>query len=291
MNWPKESRIRTNYPLKNNSTFRIGGCAQFFCEPKDTAELKLLIKIAGQNKLPVFILGAGSNLVISDKGVRGLVIKLGSPYFKRISLEKGNIRVGSGAALAQLIKFSRDKSLQGAEFLSGIPGTAGGGLAMNAGCWGSVMGNLVKEAEVMDKGGRIKNLKRSQIKFVYRKSSLAKYIILSSLLSLKQGKAREIEKNIKKYLGERRKSQDLTWPNAGCIFKNPENNSAGRLIELCGLKGRHVGGAYISERHANFILNKGNASAKDVLRLMRITGKQVKDKFKLLLEPEIKIWK
>lgn len=290
MNWPKGSKIRVNYPLRNNSTFRIGGCAQFFCEPKDAVELQLLIKAAGKHKLPIFILGAGSNLLISDKGVRGLVIKLGSAYFKKISLEKGCIRVGSGVVLAQLIKFSQDKSLQGAEFLSGIPGTVGGALAMNAGCWGLDMGDLVKEAEVMDKNGKVKNLKRDQIKFAYRESSLAKYIILSGFLNFKRGKGQEIKKNIKKYLEGRRKSQDLTWPNAGCIFKNPENNSAGRLIELCGLKGRYIGGAYISERHANFILNKGNASAKDVLRLMRIVGKQVNDKFKLILEPEIKIW-
>ncbi len=290
MNWPKDSRIRVKYPLKNKTTFKIGGPTLFFSEPKDADELKLLIKAAGKNKLPVFILGAGSNLLIGDKGVRGLVIKLGSPYFKRISLEKGYIRVASGAALAQLIKFALDKSLQGAEFLTGIPGTVGGALAMNAGCWGFNIGDALKEIEVMDKNGRIKNLKKSQIKFAYRKSSLAKYIIVSSLLRLKKGNQPEIRKNIRKYLEKRSESQDLTWPNAGCIFKNPKNNAAGRLIELCGLKGRHIGDAYISERHANFIINQGKATAKDVLQLMRLVRKQVKHKFKVTLQPEIKIW-
>jgi len=259
-------------------------------EPKDRLELKSLIKAADRNKLPVFILGAGSNLLISDQEVRGLVISLSSPYFKQLATENGCLRLGSGASLSQFIKFAQAKSLQGAEFLAGIPGTVGGALAMNAGCWGSQIGDLVKEVEIMEQNGKIKTLKQGQIKFAYRKSSLAKYIILSSLFKLKRGNQPEIKKNIKQYLENRRRDQDLLRPNAGCIFKNPKNNSAGRLIELCGLKGRSIGDACISERHANFILNKGSASAKDVLQLMRVAQKQVKHKFNLHLQPEIKIW-
>jgi len=282
MNWPKDSKIRVKHPLKNKTTFKIGGTALFFSEPKDSTKLASLIKAARKNKLPLYVLGAGSNLLIGDEGVRGLVIELSSPNFKKISLRKWYIRVGAGASLAKIIRFAQNESLQGLEFLAGIPGTVGGALAMNAGCWGANIGDLVKEVEVMDKNGRIENLKKNQIKFAYRKSSLVKYIILSSLLRLKKGNRPEIRKNIKKYLENRSRSQDLTGSGAGCIFKNPKNNAAGRLIELCGLKGRNIGDAYISERHANFILNKGNARAKDVLQLMRIAQKQVKDKFKPL---------
>lgn len=291
MNWPKNSKVRVNYPLKNKTTFKIGGRALFFSEPIGALELKSLIRHAGKNRLPVFILGAGSNLLVGDRGVRGLVIKLSSPDFKGISLSKDGIRAGAGTALNEIIRFAQNKSLSGLEFLAGIPGTVGGALAMNAGCRGSNIGDLVKEAEVMDRGGRVITLKRSQAKFGYREAGLAKYIILSALLKLKNGKKSEIKNTIKKYLEERRRSQDLTMPSAGCIFKNPENDSAGRLIESCGLKGRKAGGALISEKHANFIVNKGNASAKDVLGLIRLAKKEVKDKFKLELQPEIKIWK
>ena len=291
MNWPKELKVRVNHPLKDKNTFRVGGSAQFFSEPIDAAELSLLIKLAGKNKIPAYTLGAGSNLLISDKGVKGLVLRLNSPYFKNISREKEFIRAGSGVMLGELIRFAKSKSLQGAEFLTGIPGTLGGALAMNAGCWGRSIGDLVVDAQVMSKRGEIKTLSRKEIEFSYRKSSLSGYIILSALLKLKKGSAAEIKKNINRFLASRRKTQDLTSPNAGCIFKNPKNNSAGMLIDLCGLKGKHAGGAFISERHANFILNKNKASAADVLGLMRMVKQRVKDKFGLILQPEIEVWR
>ncbi|MCX5695546.1 MAG: UDP-N-acetylmuramate dehydrogenase [Candidatus Omnitrophica bacterium] len=290
MNWPKELKVRVNYPLKNKTTFRIGGPAQFFSEPKDIPELKLLLELSRKKKLPVYILGAGSNLLISDKGVRGLVIQLGALRFKDIARENGFIRAGSAVLLGRLIRFAQGESLQGLEFLAGIPGTLGGALAMNAGCWGHNIGDLVKEAQVLGKDGRLRTLSAKQIRFAYRKSSLADYIILSARLKAKKGSQAGIKKNINKYLTARRLTQDLTWPNAGCIFKNPRNKSAGSLIDLCGLKGRNIGGAFISQRHANFILNKKKASSGDVLRLMRLIKKQVSNKFNLILHPEIKIW-
>ena len=290
MNWPRDFKVRAKYPLKDKTTFRIGGRAQFFSEPGDLTELKSLLRVAKRNKVPVFILGAGSNLLISDKGVKGLVIKLGSAYFKRIALRADCIEAGSAALLSQLIKFTQSKSLQGLEFLVGIPGTLGGALAMNAGCWEAAIGDLVKEVSVMDYNGKIKILSNKDIKFTYRKSILGKYIILSARLKLKKGNRTQIQKNINKYLKFRRLAQDLGRPNAGCIFKNPPQCYAGKLIDLCGLKGKRIGDAFVSERHANFILNKGRASAKDVLALMRIINQKVEDKFKITLQPEIKIW-
>lgn len=290
MNWPKELKIRVKQPLRDKTHFRIGGPAQFFSQPEDRIGLSAVVSLAKRNNIPVFILGAGSNLLISDKGVKGLVISLSSPYFKRICLRDGCIKAGGAAMLGELIKFAQIKSLQGLEFLVGIPGTLGGALAMNAGCWGGNIGSLVKEVEVMDYSGNIKILSSKDIEFTYRKSSLVNYIILSAVLKLKKGSSLEIRKNINRYLAARRNTQDLTWPNVGCIFKNPKRAPAGKLIELCGLRGSRIGAAFVSDRHANFILNKGRASAKDVLRLMQLIIKQVRDKFKLTLRPEIKIW-
>jgi UDP-N-acetylmuramate dehydrogenase len=182
--------------------------------------------------------------------------------------------------------------LAGLEFLAGIPGTVGGALAMNAGAWGRSIGELVEKATVMDYNGDIEVLTKKQMKFSYRNSSLQKYIILNIYLKLKKKNKRIINEKITGYLAQRRNSQDNSLPNAGCIFKNPsERISAGRLIDLCGLKGRNIGDAFISLRHANFVLNKGNARARDVLKLMELAKREVRKKYRINLEPEIKIWR
>lgn len=290
MNWQKNLKVKRKQLLRNKTTFKIGGSADFFSEPKDLAELNLVVSWAKKNSIPVFVIGAGSNLLISDKGIRGLVIRLNSAYFKNISLKGNCIEAGSGAMLSQLIQFTKNKSLSGSEFLAGIPGTLGGALAMNAGCWGRSIGDLVKEVEVLDYAGNIKRIRSKEIKFAYRKTNLINCIILSAVLKFKRGSKEAIIRSIKEYILKRRDSQDLTFPNAGCIFKNPKFLSAGRLIDLCGLKGKSMGSALVSDKHANFILNKGNAKAKDVLRLMRLIKARVKKRFKVNLEPEIKIW-
>lgn len=290
MNWQRSLKVKRNQLLRNKTTFRIGGRADFFSEPNDLGELNLIVSRAKENNIPVFIIGAGSNLLISDQGVRGLVIRLSSAYFRNISLKGSCIEAGSGIALAQLIQFAKDESLSGFEFLAGIPGTLGGALAMNAGCRGKSIGDLAREIEVLDYAGNIKRIKSQEIKFGYRKTNLGNYIILSAVLKLKRSSKEVILHNIKEYLLKRRDSQDLTFSNAGCIFKNPKSLSAGRLIDFCGLKGKSMGGAIISEKHANFILNKGNAKAEDVLRLMSLIKARVRKKFRVNLEPEIKIW-
>ena len=290
MNWQKSLRVKRKQLLRNKTTFKIGGRADYFCEPEDLVGLKLLVGLAKENKVPVFIIGAGSNILIRDKGVRGLLVRLTSPYFKRLSSKPGLIKAGSGVMISQLIQFAKNKSLSGIEFLSGIPGTLGGALAMNAGCWGKSIGNLVKEAEVLDTSGKVRIIKGKQIKFGYRKTNLEDCIILSVLLKLKKSKKSAISRQVNDFILKRLSSQDLTFPNAGCIFKNPKFSSAGRLIDLCGLKGKGVGGAVVSTKHANFILNKGNAKAKDVLGLMDLIKTSVKKRFKVDLEPEIKIW-
>jgi len=290
MNWQKSLKIKRNQPLKDKTTIKIGGPAQFFSAPKNSKELRELLIQADKNSIPVLVIGAGSNLLISDKGVKGLILKLSSAHFKKITLKGNTIEAGSGVMLASLIKFTLSKSLVGLEFLSGIPGTLGGALIMNAGCWGKNIGGLVKKIEVIDLKGNIKILNREEANFGYRKSGLEKYIILSAGIGLKKSSREIIRRKIKDYLFKKRATQDLTSYNAGCIFKNPKALSAGKLIDLCGLKGNKRGGAFISAKHANFILNKSNAKASDVLSLIKLARIKVKQKFGVNLEPEIKIW-
>jgi UDP-N-acetylmuramate dehydrogenase len=293
MNWQKgliRGKIKFKEPLRDKTTFKIGGSAKFFIEPKDIEDLKLLINLLKRDKIPHLVMGAGSNLLISDKGVKAAVIRLNAPYFGKITKRSNCLNVGSGLALNQLLRIAKENSLSGVEFSAGIPGTVGGAVMMNAGAGDRSFGDLVKEVKVMDYDGRIKVLRKKDIKFTYRKSSLAGYIILSAALELTKGNKEKINKEIKKFLEYRRNSQDKTLPNAGCIFKNPKGESTGRLIDLCGLKGKTIGDACISRIHANFILNKGNAKAEEVLKLMDLIRKKVKSRFNINLQPEIKIW-
>jgi len=293
MNWRKgliRGKIKFKEPLRDKTTFKIGGSAKFFIEPKDIEDLRLLINLLKRDKIPHLVMGAGSNLLISDKGVGAAVIRLNAPYFRKLTKRGNCLNVGSGLVLNQLLRIAKEDSLSGVEFLAGIPGTVGGAVMMNAGAGDRGFGDLVKEVKVMDYNGIIKVLRKKDIKFAYRKSSLARYIILSASLKLTKSNKEKINKEIKKFLEYRRNNQDKTLPNAGCIFKNSKGQSTGRLIDLCGLKGKSIGDACISRIHANFILNKGNAKAGDVLKLMDLAKREVKKKFNVTLEPEIKIW-
>ena len=293
MNWPKnlKSEIKLGVPLKNKTTFKVGGPAKFFYAPRNLEDLKLPIGAAKKNKIKIFVIGAGSNILVSDNGVDGLVLQLNAPYFKKISLRGNGLIVGAGLMLGRVVEAAKLNSLSGLEFLIGVPGTVGGALMMNAGAWGRSIGDLIENVAVIDFRGRIKLLKKRDIKFGYRRCSLGKYIILSARLRLNKKNKGKIEQNLHKYLQARASCQDTTFPNAGCVFKNPSGESAGKLIDLCGLKGKKIGGAFISRKHANFILNKENALAQDVLNLMKLMKAAVRDKFKVNLEPEIKIWR
>lgn len=293
MNWPQDLRkeIKFTEPLKNKTTFKVGGPARFFYAPSDLEDLELLIGAAKKNKIKIFVIGAGSNILVSDNGVDGLVLQLSGPDFKKISWRENRLIVGAGLMLGRAVEAAKLNSLSGLEFLIGIPGTVGGALIMNAGAWGRSIGELIENVDVMDFKGNIKILKKRDIKFGYRRSSLGKYIILSARFRLDKKNKSRILQDLNKYLQARRKSQDTAFPNAGCVFKNPSSESAGKLIDLCGLKGKKIGGAFISRKHANFILNKENARAHDVFNLMKLMKSAVRDKFKVNLEPEIKIWR
>lgn len=292
MNWWKslKDKIKFDEELKKHTTFKVGGPAQYFLQAANPKELQSALSIAKSKKIPVLVIGAGSNLLASDKGVKGLVIKLDSAEFKKITANKNIIFSGAASLISRVIHKAKNSGLCGLEFLAGIPGTIGGGLIMNAGAWGKSIADLVEELKVMDYNGRIKQLKRNEIKFGYRDSDLSEYIILSAKLKLNKESKKAAAERIAEYLSRRRNAQDFSGYSAGCIFKNPEGESAGKLIELCGLKGVWRGGAMVSKKHANFILNRGKAKAKDVLSLISLIKNEVKNKFKIDLETEVKIW-
>ena len=293
MNWRKilKGRVLAGEPLKKHTSFKIGGPARFFIEPAGIDDLRLLLVWAKRYKIAASVIGSGTNILAGDKGLKRTVLHLNARCFKTISRQGNRLICGSSVGLAQVVSFACEHGLGGLEFLAGIPGTLGGALAGNAGAWGRDIGSRVKEVTVMDYSGSIKTLERKEIKSAYRSSGLAKYVILEAVLSLRPSGLLRMRKKISAYLAARRNSQDYSLPSAGCVFKNPPGErAAGLLIDLCGLKGASVGGAQVSLRHANFIVNTGSASAANVLALMRIAQRKVKEKFGVELKPEIKIW-
>ncbi|MFH0828348.1 MAG: UDP-N-acetylmuramate dehydrogenase [Candidatus Omnitrophota bacterium] len=281
--------------LKDFTTFKIGGPAKLFFRPNDISRLRQVIKSSHERGEKILILGAGSNILADDRGVDAVVVKLDAKCFQEISNDGGIVEAGAGKPLSQLLAYCSQKGLSGAEFLAGIPGTVGGALAMNAGISINngklAIGDLVERALVLDYNNNLRVLERAKLKFGYRQSNLAKYVILGVSLKLIPRDPESVKKKLARYLSFRKTTQDWAWPNAGCVFKNPENDSAGRLIDSCGLKGRRIGGAQVSCKHANFILNVEHASSQDVLGLMREIKKTVKIKHKIILKPEIKAWK
>jgi len=280
--------ILKNISLKKYNTFKIGGRTKFFCVAKDKEDIVKAITLAGKQNLPFFILGAGSNLLISDKGFSGLIIKMQNTNYK---LQNTKIFAGAGAKLAELLNVSVKNELAGLEWAIGIPGTVGGAIFGNAGAFGKSMKNIIGEVKVFNiKTGKIESFKNKKCEFGSRKSIFKKnrnLIILSAEIRLKKDDKKNIKSRLEKFLEHRRESQPLDFPSAGSVFMNPNNFSAGKLIENCGLKGKRIGSAEISKKHANFIVNLGEARAKDVIKLINLAKKSVKNKFHIILEEEI----
>jgi UDP-N-acetylmuramate dehydrogenase len=274
--------------LAKHTSLRIGGPAEYFVEVANRNELANLLKIAKKYNSKVFLLGAGTNVLVKDRGIKGIVIRLLGD-FRKIQFKNRSVFVGAGVGLFQLLKISAEHNLEGIEFLAGIPGTVGGALVMNAGNPKEGIGNLVDSVKIMKPNGKIQIFKKKDLHFSYRRSNFPKgSLILSCWLRLKKSKKETIIKVIKERLKERWGKQPRGY-SAGSVFKNPPDDYAGRLIEKAGLKGVKYGDAYISEKHANFILNRGKAKAKDVLYLIRKIKNTVKNKFGVDLELEIKI--
>lgn len=284
-------RIRRDEPLKKHTTFRIGGPADFFLEVNDRQELSRVLALASQEGMPVYILGNGSNLLVSDEGVRGFVMVL-SGEFNQYKVEGSIVRAGGGYNLPKLATQVMKQGLGGIEFACAIPGTVGAGLVINAGAHGGELAQVVTEATVVWGDGRTERLTPDQIGFRYRSSNLQRSsaIVVEVVMALHPREKEEMQKAVQHLLERRRTTQPLHQPNAGSIFMNPPGEFAGRLIEQAGLKGLREGEAQISEKHANFIVNLGGASAKDVLILMDRVRTTVQERFGVRLEAEVKIW-
>jgi len=296
--------IRKNVSLENYNTFKIGGKAQYFFIAKSKNELVSAILIAKKLKLPFFILGNGSNLLVSDRGFKGLVIKIQNSKFKiQNENSKFKINCDAGVLLSKLVSESLRNCASGLEWVVGIPGTLGGAIFGNAGAFGKSMGDNIEEVEVFDTEDlRFKIYDLRKCRFSYRESIFKRnknLIIISAEIKLRKGNKKEIRDKIKEYLDYRKKNQPLNFSSIGSIFKNPlpaqvskkfmagRGFSAGYLIEKCGLKGKRIGNVKICEKHANFIVNLGKGKARDVVKSINLIKKRVMEKFGITLEEEI----
>lgn len=279
-----------NEPMKNYTSFKIGGNAQLLIIANTLRGLTAVLKECNNNSIPVFILGKGSNLLVSDNGIKGVVIKLGKEFMAISLVDDDTIFCGAGVSLAKLCTFACEHSLSGLEFAWGIPGGAGGAAYMNAGAYGGEMKDVLMECHHIDMNGQIGKFTGSQLKLSYRHSVYTdnSYIITGIIVKLKKDSQVEIRSRMDDCMNKRKTKQPLEYPSAGSVFKRPQGYFAGALIEEAGLKGEAVGGAQVSIKHSGFIINTGNATSKDVLDLVEIIKQKVKLNSGVELECEIK---
>lgn len=283
-------QIRLDEPLAQHTWLKIGGPAQVFAEIKSVEALKRIVKAAEAEGIPVRILGGGSNLLIRDEGVSGLVIQLAGDEFKQITTEGTTVRAGGSALLSHVISQTVSAGLAGLECLVGIPGTVGGAIRGNAGGRHGEIGQFVKSVEVMTSQGEIVTRSGDALTFGYRTSSITDDVILSAELDLKTGDIDELTRRMRQVWITKKASQPFSFQSAGCIFKNPRGLSAGSLIEQAGLKAMRIGGAEVSDRHANFIVTTPGATSADVLNLISAIQARVREHHGIDLETEITIW-
>jgi UDP-N-acetylmuramate dehydrogenase len=289
-----KGKILYRVPLSRYTTLHVGGSADVMLYPANLTELQKVIGFCRTQKVPYFILGGGSNLVVRDGGIRGIVIKLSRSFTKiKTITECGNhvrLLVEAGVSLRRLLTYSVSRGLSGVEFISGIPGSLGGALAMNAGAQGREMKDITEAVTLLTPRATLRETKRSALHFDYRSLHLAKgtVIVHASIRLLKHATGKLLHTR-KKNTHWRRQTQPLNLPSAGSVFKNPPGKSAGQLVEQVGLKGLRVGKAQISEKHANFIVNRGGATARDVLSLMKIMQRRVYQETGIRLEKEVHV--
>ena len=285
----EENRIYVDEPMKKHTTFRVGGPADYFITPKTKEEVKELIALCKEFDMPYYVLGNGSNLLVSDKGYRGVIIQI-YKEMNQIEIDGENINVQAGALLSRIGNAALEAELSGFEFAAGIPGTMGGAGVMNAGASGGEMKDILVSATVLTPEGEIITLINEELELGYRTSIIAKksYIVLEAVVALQKGDKEAIKARMDELRTQRTTKQPLEYPSAGSTFKRPEGYFAGKLIQDAGLRGFQVGGAQVSEKHCGFVINKENATAADVLELMNQVATIVKDKFGVELEPEVK---
>ncbi len=287
---------RYDVPLQRYTSFKTGGTAEIFAEPRDTSELKKILQFCKDEQKKVFIFGKGTNILVNDNGVKGMVIHLGGVNFKKVSRIDKYVSSGAGVNLPQLIRKTALWGLEGLEVLVGIPGTVGGAVMMNAGGKHGNISETISSITTMTLDGRIEKHNREDVEFAYRGCNLDKQIVIKVEFILKESRKEEILERMDKIYKEKKEKQPLSTFSAGCIFKNTqyrgtaEHCGTAELIEKANLKGKRIGGAIVSRKHANFIVNTGNATSADILELIRIIKETIKKKYNVSLEQEIQIW-
>ena len=284
-----KGRVLFDAPMKKFTSIKVGGPADSLLFPKDMVELRKVVRYTRRKDIPILILGKGTNLVVRDKGIRGWVISL-TQGMKKVQLEGDVIEAEAGLSLQRLVQFSIQKNLTGLEPFFGIPGTVGGGLAMNAGAWGVELKDILLSITLMNEKGEVVERPRKKLKFSYRRLAIPpSWIILKGRFQLKKGRKEEILERVKSYSEMRKRTQPLDYPSAGSIFKNPSEGPAGKWIEEAGLKGFRMGQAMVSDRHANFIINLGKATAEEVISLMEWVERKIYEEKGISLEREVRV--
>lgn len=284
--FPSED-VLIHEPMKHHTTFRVGGDADCFLRVTQKEQIVETVKYLNSANIPYFVLGNGSNLLVSDKGYRGVILYLGD--YQGIEILGNAVIAKSGTLLSSIAQKVKTEGLTGLEFASGIPGTIGGGVTMNAGAYDGELKDIITSVEVVNTKGEIRSLDQKDLEFGYRTSLIKRepLIVLSVSMSLKKGDISEIESKMSEFAARRRQKQPLEYPSAGSTFKRPEGYFAGKLIMDAGLRGYSLGGAQVSEKHCGFVINKGNAKAADIYELMEEVSERVYNKFQVNLEPEV----
>jgi UDP-N-acetylmuramate dehydrogenase len=286
-----EKIVKNDYPIGRDTWYGLGGNADFFLQPQSINELQEIVKRCTDHNLPIKIIGFGSNLLISDEGIRSAVIRLDSEAFSQMAFDGDVVRAGAGLELSRLVLKCVQKGLSGLEPLTGIPGSVGGAVKMNAGGNFGDIGSVVETVTVMDNRGHIFDKTKPELVFDYRKTNINARFILAAEIKLTKSDPEQIMQRVKEIWIYKKNNQPLNTKNAGCIFKNPPRAAAGALIDKAGLKGTRIGKAVISEKHANFIIAEQGCKSKDVMQLINLVRKKVKEQFGTELELEIEIWK
>lgn len=274
--------------MSEHTTFRVGGPAEVFVTVGNRDQLGKVVRYLNLAGWPFFLLGNGSNLLVGDKGYRGVVIRLGGE-FDSVRIQGSRVTAGAAASLAKVARAAMENGLSGLEFASGIPGSVGGGVRMNAGAYGGELAQFVESVQVMAKDGSLMELDNETMEFGYRKSVLKDrpYVVLEVTMALQEGKQEEILARMNELAVRRREKQPLEYASAGSTFKRPEGNYAGKLIMDAGLRGARIGGARVSDKHCGFVINDGTATAADIAELIGEISETVKEKFGVRLEPEV----
>jgi UDP-N-acetylmuramate dehydrogenase len=282
--------VAENVPLAPHTWYKLGGPARWYIRPRSIEELQETARRCLENEVPVHVLGLGANLLVRDQGINGAVFRLDDDFWRRVKFEKNTAEVGAGVDMQKLILRTCRQGLAGIECLAGIPGTIGGGIRMNAGGKFGDIGAVVTRVTVMDMEGTVFERTKDDLVFEYRTTNIAARFILGATLELEEDDPERIMRRTKEIWMFKRNSQPLNTKNAGCVFKNPRGLSAGALIDQAGLKGMQVGGAEVSQKHANFIVAHDGCTADDVLRLVKIIQEKVFDRNQIHLETEVQIW-